>query len=106
MVEEHDPQFARFWAAYPKRVAKKDARKAWAEINPTPEMVDQMVATLAWQSRLPAWMKDGYQFAPYPASWLRAERWEDEAPPQVRRTMSDATAAVFDVLGLNDERTR
>ena len=105
MVDEHDPQFARFWNAYPKRVAKKEARKAWLEINPTPELVDRMVATLAWQAKSPAWMKDGYQYAPYPASWLRAERWTDEPPPQVQRVMSDAAALVFQTLnGGRDER--
>lgn len=100
MVDDNDPQFCRFWDAYPKRVAKKEARKAWAEIDPDLATVDRMVATLAWQSKQPAWMKDGYQFAPYPASWLRAERWTDEPPPSMVRTMSDAAAAVFETLGV------
>lgn len=80
LVPEDDANFARFWDAYPKRVAKKEARKAWAQIQPQPtsETVDRMIATLAWQCRDPQWGKDGGQFVPYPASWLRAERWDDE----------------------------
>lgn len=78
MVSEDDPQFARFWNAYPKRVSKKDARIAWFQLAPTSQAVDRMVAALEWQSKQPAWLKDGGQYIPYPASWLRAERWTDE----------------------------
>ena len=78
MVDEDDPQFVRFWNAYPKRVAKKEARQAWAVLSPSPETVDRMLRTLDWQCRQPNWIRDGGQFIPYPASWLRAERWDDE----------------------------
>lgn len=97
MVPEDDPQWMRFWDVYPLRTSKKDARKAWAEVNPSPELVGEMLTTLAWQG--PMWIRQGYGM-PYPASWLRGERWKDEPPPQVKRMMSDAAAAVFDVLGI------
>lgn len=90
MVAEDDPLWRRFWDAYPKRVSKKEARKAWAQINPSPETVDQMVETLNWQCRMPAWLKDGGQYIPYPASWLRDARWEDE--PVGVPMLSDKTA--------------
>lgn len=80
LVDENDPGWMRFWDAYPKRVAKKEARKAWAQINPTPAQVDAMVEALAWQREEPSWQKDGRQFVPFPASWLRAMRWTDERP--------------------------
>lgn len=78
MVDEDDPQFCRFWNAYPRRVAKKEARKTWAQLNPSPALVDAMIAALDWQ--VPAFKWDGQSadFAPYPASWLNAERWTDE----------------------------
>jgi hypothetical protein len=81
MVPEDDPSWMRFWDEYPLRVAKKDARKAWAELEPSPELVDRMLETLAWQ--VPKWARDGYG-TPYPASWLRAERWTDEPPASLR----------------------
>lgn len=84
MVDEDDPQWMRFWDAYPSRVAKKEARKAWARIAPTPLQVDQMIEALTWQR--PMWAKDGYRFTPYPASWLNAERWTDEQPPMFKAT--------------------
>ena len=100
MVDEDDPQFARFWDAYPKRVSKKDARKAWAKLAPSQQTVTAMVDALAWQVAHRRWDSDKYDFAPYPASWLNDERWKDERPPQVRRVMSDAASLVFETLGV------
>lgn len=77
MVEESDPQWVRFWTAFPLKVSKKDARIAWMQINPSLELVDRMLDTLSWQAAL--WDIQGYG-RPYPASWLRGERWTDEAP--------------------------
>lgn len=98
LVPEDDPQFKRFWDAFPKRVSKKDARKAWLELDPTPATVDRMIETLQWQ--IEEWARDEFRYAPYPASWLRAERWTDERPPQVRRAMGTGAAHVLDVLGV------
>lgn len=72
--------FAEFWAQYPRHVAKLEAQKAWVQVKPTPELLGRMLEALTWQARQPLWTKDGGQFAPYPASWLRGRRWEDEAP--------------------------
>ncbi len=93
MVEENDPQFARFWASYPRRCAKKDARKAWAKLNPNAELVERIVAALEWQ--VPAYQWDGASadYAPYPASWLNSERWTDERRKAPREAiLSDAVA--------------
>ena len=72
------PLFDRFWGAYPRKVSKADARKAFAKLNPDTELVEDMLRALDWQKRLPEWTKDGGQFIPYPATWLNARRWEDE----------------------------
>jgi hypothetical protein len=89
MVDEADPQWVRFWNAYPKRCSKKEARKAWLEVDPTSAQVDQMVEALAWQSQQPQWLKDDGQFIPYPASYLRGEKWTDEPPPSMRPKADD-----------------
>lgn len=91
MVNEDDPRFAAFWDAYPKRVAKKDARKAWFDIAPTDAQVVLMIAALEWQREQPGWLKDGGQYIPYPAGWLRDERWTDEAPKPTKPTTPPRT---------------
>lgn len=90
MVPEDDPQWVRFWNAYPNRCSKKDARRAWAKLAPDLELVEQMLATLAWQIPLHRWDGEKAAFAPYPSSWLNGERWKDEPPlPAVRRALSE-----------------
>ena len=75
--------FDRFWAVYPKRVAKKAAQKAWAQLNPTQEQVEKILDALAWQALEPGWADNGGRYVPYPATWLRAERWNDERVKKV-----------------------
>lgn len=70
--------FAAFWERYPHRVAKQDALKAWAQTKPTPELLTLMIDALDWQCRQAKWRD--VEFIPYPASWLRGRRWEDERP--------------------------
>lgn len=72
------PAFERWYAAYPKKIKRQDALKAWLKINPDPAMVDRMLAALAWQRTQPMWVKDGGQFIPYPASYLNSGSYDDE----------------------------
>ncbi len=75
---ELSADFARFWAVFPRRVHKVDALKAWAQLQPSQELVDRMVDALEWQRQQPSWTKEAGTYVPYPASWLRGRRWEDE----------------------------
>ena len=81
LIAEDDPDWLAFWSAYPKRQSKKDARAAWADLEPDVELVARILAALAWQVKAYRWDSDKYDYCPLPASWLRAERWTDELPP-------------------------
>lgn len=72
-----DGLFETFWAAYPKKKAKDDARRAWNKRKPDQALLDQMLAAIAVQSRESDWLKKDGQFIPYPATWLNAGRWTD-----------------------------
>lgn len=92
-----DDGFDRFWQAYPRHVGKKDAQKVWAKLHPGPVLLDQILAALRWQAHTPQWTKDGGAFIPYPATWLRAERWEDEpfdTKPMLGKANSRIAAAL------------
>lgn len=70
--------FAEFWGAYPRKVGKVDAERAWlktegVELSVVLQAVERARATEQWR-------KDGGQFIPHPATWLRQRRWEDETP--------------------------
>ena len=72
--------FEMFWKAYPRKQAKGYARKAWYKFNPDKELLDRILKAIEWQKKSPDWLKEGGQFIPLPASWLNAERWDDEKP--------------------------
>ena len=73
--------FDAFWAAYPKRVAKKPARRAWDKLHANGELLTKILAALEWQKRTEAWQRDGGRYVPNAATWLNAQRWEDERQP-------------------------
>lgn len=68
--------FEMAWAKYPKKVAKKDAQKAWSKVDPMDYAA--IVKAIDAQKATDGWRKDGGQFVPYFATWLRGERWTDE----------------------------
>lgn len=85
---EFDPDgFARFWAAYPRREAKKDAYKAWRQLQPSTATQDAILAALGWQVHANEWDARP-QYCPLPASYLRAERWTDERRSGLERRQS------------------
>lgn len=73
-----DELFDQFWQAYPKRVAKKPARRAWDKLHVDTDLLAKILAALAWQKRTDDWQRDGGRYIPNPATWLNGGRWEDE----------------------------
>jgi hypothetical protein len=76
-----DPAFGRFWAAYPRKVGKLDAQKAWLKIAPDAALVEALLSAVAAQARAEQWRRDGGRFVPHPATWLNGRHWEDEVAP-------------------------
>lgn len=76
--KDSDPQdFELFWSAYPRKVAKGAARKAWAETSGKRPPVTEIVSAVTAQAETEQWREAGGQYIPHPATWLRAERWGD-----------------------------
>lgn len=69
--------FEVFWAAYPRKVAKGAARKAWAATSGKRPPVAEIVSAVTTQAETEQWREAGGKFIPHPATWLRAERWGD-----------------------------
>lgn len=72
------PGFDKFWAAYPKKVSKGHAEKAWSRIRPTQKLVDEMLEAIAAAKKSKDWKKNNGEFIPNPATWLNGKRWQDE----------------------------
>lgn len=67
--------FARFWEVYPRRQARKDALKAWHQLDPDDVLVERIIDHILLRVKSRQW-RDG--FIPLPATFIRGERWEDE----------------------------
>lgn len=81
--------FEEFWKVWPKRCAKADARKAWAQTKDIrPELTNLLNAVKA-ACKTEAWMKDGGKYIPHPATWLRGERWDDELEVKLPNVHND-----------------
>jgi hypothetical protein len=80
IARDRDPPagFDAFWSAYPRKVAKQAALKAWAKLKPAPDLLSQMLKALEIQAASEQWRKDEGRFIPYPATWLNSRRWEDD----------------------------
>lgn len=73
-----DPRFDAFWEAYPRKVDKEDARKAWAGLAPDGAAFERIMAGLESWKKAGSWNRDGNAYIPHPATWLNKRRWESE----------------------------
>ena len=71
-------RFAGFWNYYPKSAhkSKQAAIKAWDQLRPSDELIDEIAKALRRQMATDQW-KRGIGI-PYPSTYLRQRRWEDE----------------------------
>ncbi len=68
-------RFETFWDAYPRKVAKKAARVAFARVDPDQALFARMLDAITVQKVSDTWRRG---FIPHPATWLNGERWTDE----------------------------
>ena len=77
-VAADDPGFMEFWASYPRRVGKVKAAQWWERRWPNDEELMAILHGLdMWTDY---WQERGteLQYIPHPATWLNAERWNEE----------------------------
>ena len=89
IVPREDGAFDAFWAAYPRRVDKQKARRAWAKLKPDAALLETVLRALELQAASGQWTRDNGAYIPYPASWLNGRRWEDELPGRSESDRSD-----------------
>lgn len=75
-----DARFDRFWRAYPRKVGKDAARKAFEKRKPDDGLLQAMVSAIERQGLEAKCKRGESQFVPHPATWLNEGRWQDELP--------------------------
>jgi hypothetical protein len=87
---EKEERFSRLWAAYPRREAKQDARKAFGQLDPDEALLGVMLASLEKHKARPDWRKEGGRYVPLPGTWIRGKRWEDELNGQATQRINSS----------------
>lgn len=111
--DEETPEFIAFYKAYPRHISRADAWRAWKSIDPSEDLVATIMAAVEAQKKN-TYANTPQKFIPYPATWLRAAKWEDEIEDPFDPTLrlyeggqSNNLNTVFAIaardLGLDDE---
>ncbi|WP_137771904.1 MULTISPECIES: helix-turn-helix domain-containing protein [unclassified Microbacterium] len=75
VIDTYEADFGRFWSAWPRKVKKPYAFRAWLKAikRAAPEQI--IDAALAYRDN-PG--RPEMKYIPHPASWLNADSWNDE----------------------------
>ena len=102
--------FEVFYSAYPKKVAKPDALKAWLKLKPDDDLFREIITGLYKWIASDQWQRDDGRYIPYPATWLNHQRWEDDvpchSPLEIRQPVKQVLAQQYsqrDYSGVQDE---
>lgn len=79
--------FEEFWQAYPRRVGKQEAGKAWAK-NKCDSKLPLILTTIRKLKISPEWTKDAGKFIPHPTTWINRGGWDDEPESDIRTSKS------------------
>jgi uncharacterized protein YdaU (DUF1376 family) len=75
--------FDDFYSAYPKKVGRDDALKAWKKLSPSPELINHIIADIGLRVERGAWCTGkGKAYIPGPAPYLNQKKWMDEIIPR------------------------
>jgi hypothetical protein len=76
--EEYSSAFEVFWKAYPRKVNKQAAEKAFNKLKPNEDLFKAIMAGLENHKKSNQWTRDNGQYIPHASTWLNGKRWEDE----------------------------
>lgn len=104
-----DAAFAEWWAVWPRKVKRPEAREAWPAAVAAVGVDALMAAARRWAWYVSLDPVRHKRATPYPATWLHNERWEDDVTALWRSprgdTEFDRQAAAYDPVEIaNRER--
>ena len=70
--------------------------KVWNQIRPNPDLTNKIVQGVERWKRSEQWTKDDGRFIPYPATFLRGERWNEYDRAEVIPSPKPATVKNYD----------
>lgn len=76
--KECERNFEKFWEAYPRKVGKQNAHKAFLKLKVDSETLEKILFAIKQQKSSEQWQDERY--IPHPTTWLNGARWNDELP--------------------------
>lgn len=77
----HSEHFDVFYAAYPRKVGKTQAIKAFKSAKVDEQLLQVILADIDRRMSGGEWTVEKVQFIPHPSTYLNNRRWEDEVTP-------------------------
>lgn len=74
----YSSEFESFWKAYPRKVGKGNAWRAWQKLKPNKSLHEKILDSVIAHSSDAQWEKDDGQYIPHPATFLNQRRFDDE----------------------------
>jgi hypothetical protein len=84
--------FEMVWAAYPKKVARKAAERAWTKV-PAGEH-PKILSDIAARCGTDGWIRDNGRYIPHFATYLNGQRWKDQLTAEANSAMTHLKPAV------------
>ena len=91
--EQEDISFDRFWSAYPHKVKKQDAQKAWRSAK-LDKVADTIIADVKLRCET-EWKGQDIHYIPHPTTYLHQRRWEDDTKPTARKDSEEPAQKVY-----------
>lgn len=85
-VSARDDRFDEFWAAYPRKTDKAKSRGLWMKAIESHDPASLIAAASSYAKEKATTEQ---RFILHPTTWLRGERWEDEATTNVHQLRTD-----------------
>ncbi len=86
----YSAEFEAAWSAYPRKVGKGAAWKAWQKCEIPADICDR----IKWRKLDDDWQRDGGRFVPHMATWLNRAGWEDEGCKVVHAEPQETPAQI------------
>ena len=101
--KEIEDDFLIFWKAYPKRIDKTRALKAFTKAYKEIPPLNELLEIIEKNKRSKKWSNDGGEFIPHPTTWLNGKRWEDEVNIEIRSVSSNEEIIMRAMRGQNKD---
>ena len=78
-ADAYSGDFEVFWKAYPRKIGKQAAWRAFQRVKVP---LETLVDAVERQKCSAQWRESGGKYIPHPTTWLNQGRWEDEVPAE------------------------